>query len=71
MEQVKTLEPLSNTRIVLTLDEAIKTRQMLPCQQGDCQFNQVMRENLHMGVDFEVISRDQWCLLVKHFSERL
>lgn len=58
MEQVKYLEPLSNTRIVLTLDEAVKTRQMLSCQQGDGQFNQVMRDNLHMGVDFEVISRD-------------
>ena len=58
MEQVKYLEPLSNTRIVMTLDEAVKTRQMLSCQQGDGQFNQVMRDNLHMGVDFEVISRD-------------
>ena len=24
-----------------------------------------------MGVDFEVISKDQWCLLVKFFSEHL
>ena len=23
-----------------------------------------------MGTDFEVISKDQWCLLVKYFSER-
>ena len=23
-----------------------------------------------MGSDFEVISKDQWCLLVKYFSER-
>ena len=24
-----------------------------------------------MGSDFEVISKDQWCLLVKYFSRRL
>ena len=24
-----------------------------------------------MGTDFEVISKDCWCLLVKYFSERL
>ena len=71
MERVKYLEPLSNTRIALTLEEAVKTRCMLPCNQGDSQFNQMMRENLQMGVDFEVISKDQWCLLVKFFSEQL
>lgn len=23
-----------------------------------------------MGTDFEVLSKDQWCLLVRYFSER-
>ena len=69
MDQVKSLEPLSNTRLVLSVDEAIRTRKMLPCGQGDPQFNLVMRENLAMGVDFEVISKDQWFLLTKYFSE--
>ena len=70
MDQVKSLEPLSNTRIVLSVDEAVRTRRMLPCGQGDPQFNLVMRENLAMGVDFEVISKDQWFLLTKYFSEQ-
>lgn len=69
MEQVKSLEPLTNSRLVLSLDEAVKTHRLLVCQQGDSQFNQVMRSNLHMGVDFEVISKDQWCLLSNYFCE--
>ena len=41
------------------------------CRQGEAQFNHVMRQGMMMGSDFEVISRDQWCLLVKYFSRRL
>ena len=31
MDQVKSLEPLSNTRLVLSVDEAVRMRRMLPC----------------------------------------
>ena len=70
MEQVKLLEPLSNRRIAIPVEEAIRTRGLLTCNQSDAQFNCLMHEGLRMGVDFEVISKDQWCLLMKYFSER-
>jgi len=70
MEQVKHLEPLSNRRVALSLEEAIYTKGLLRCGSGDVQFNHVMRDGLQMGTDFEVLSKDQWCLLAKYFSER-
>ena len=77
MERVKRLEPLSNARIALSVEEAISKWNLLACSAGDAQFNHMMRNNdceqeggsLMMGRDFEVISKDQWCLLVKYFSE--
>ena len=71
MEQVKLLEPLSNRRIAIPVEEAIRTQGLLTCKQSDAQFNCLMHEGLRMGIDFEVISKDQWCLLTKYFSERL
>ena len=69
MEQVKCLEPLSNSRIALSVDQAVSQKTLLACSLGDLQFNHVMRDGLQMGVDFEVISKDQWCLLAKYFGE--
>ena len=69
MEQAKYLEPLVNDRIALSVKEAIEQKGILACSAGDAQYNHVMRDGLQMGNDFEVISKDQWCLLVKHFSE--
>ena len=40
----------------------------MPCFQGDPQYNHVMRKGLRMGTDFEVVSKDQWCLLKKYFG---
>ena len=77
MEQVKYLEPLTNDRIALCIDEAMRKNNLLACSVSDAQFNHVMRDDsqsifgsLMMGTDFEVISKDQWCLLVRHFGER-
>ena len=81
MERVKRLPPLANDRIALSVDEAIRKLNLLACScDGGAQFNHVMRggdsnadadggESLMMGTDFEVVSKDQWFLLVKYFSE--
>ena len=81
MERVKRLPPLANDRIALSVDEAIRKLNLLACScDGGAQFNHVMRggdsnagadggESLMMGTDFEVLSKDQWFLLVKYFSE--
>lgn len=63
MEQVKHLPPLHNARIVLSVEEAVHSNNLLACLTlGDAQFNHVMRSSatssLMMGTDFEVVSRD-------------
>jgi len=64
MDQVKYLEPLSNNRIALSVDQAMRSLNLLTYSAGDAQFNHVMRENGNsqaspmLGTDFEVITRD-------------
>ena len=70
VEQAKLLEPLSNARIALRPHEAVTHYNLIGYSGTDPQFNQMMREGLLMVKDFEVISRDQWKLLVRYFSER-
>ena len=70
MEQVKDLAPLTNLRIAMSVDEAVSSRGLLRCSSEEAHFNHVMRDGVQIGGDFEVLSRDQWCLLGKFFGER-
>lgn len=52
------MAPLRNTRIAVSLDEAVQSRGLLKCTAGDAHFSHLMREGVQMGSDFEVLSKD-------------
>jgi hypothetical protein len=49
---------LTNERIVHDQKNLKKSGDYLICKDKNCQFNHVLKPNVRLGVDFEVVSAD-------------
>ena len=56
------LPNLSNSRIVKSREEVMESG-VLVCNDPENQFNHVTRDDLYLGSDFEVVSKQMWSLL--------
>jgi hypothetical protein len=56
------LEYLTNERII------VPKSTMLCCQDGKSPYNNILRDEMQSGKDFQLVSKDQWNHIVQNYT---